>query len=295
VADVRLLPTLRGLAFLGVVLVFAWLGLRGRFDEVGDALRDTSLAGVGAGLLLVLVGLFATGLLWLRLMACLDGALPLVDGLATFFLGQLGKYIPGSVWSIGAQAELARRHTVDRRVTVAAGLLFLGYHVDTAVLLGALTLLAGGLESPWPDWVSWVALVGALAGLGPGVVRLLGRRVAGREVRLGWVDTVVVVGLMAVAWTAYAIALVLLSPDLPWGELAALGGAFAAAYAVGVVVVLAPAGVGAREAVFVLLLAPVTGVGPATALALLARVVHTAADGLSAAGWWLTARRARVR
>jgi len=291
VADIRLLPALRGLVFLAAVLVFAWIGLRGRFDEVGDALGDTSLAGAGAGLLLVLLGLFATGLLWLRLMACLDGALPLVDGLAKFFFGQLGKYIPGSVWSIGAQAELARRHAVPARVTVAAGLLFLAYHVETAVLLGALALLAGSLESPWPDWVSWVALALAVTGLVPGIVRSLGRRIAGREVRIGWADTVVVVGLMAVTWTAYACALVLMSPGLPWGELAALGGAFAAAYAVGVVVVFAPAGVGAREAVFVLLLAPVTGVAPATALALLTRVVHTGADALIAAGWWLAARR----
>lgn len=292
-ADIRLLPALRALVFLAAVLVFGWLGLRGRFDEVGEALMDTSLAGAGAGLLLVLLGLFATGLLWLRLMACLDGALPLVVGLAKFFLGQLGKYIPGSVWSIGAQAELARRHAVPARVTVAAGLLFLGYHVETAILLGALALLAGSLESPWPGWISWVALVVAVTGLVPGPVRLLGRRVAGREVRIGWADTVVVVGLMAVAWTAYACALVVMSPGLPWGEMAALGGAFAAAYAAGVVVVFAPAGVGAREAVFVLLLAPVTGVGPATALALLTRVVHTVADALIAAGWWLAARRVR--
>jgi hypothetical protein len=291
VADVRVVRTVGGFAFLAAVAVFAWLGLRGRWDEVGDALRDTSAAGVGAGLLLVLAGLLATGLLWLRLMACLDARLPATDGLAAFFLGQLGKYIPGSVWSIGAQAELARRHGVAARVTVAAGLLFLGYHVDTAVLVSALALLTGRLESPWPDWLSWVALVLAVTGLAPGVVRLLGNRVAGRAVRLGVVDTVVVVVLMTVAWTAYAGALVLLSPGLPWSDLAVLGGAFAAAYAVGVVIVFAPAGVGAREAVFVLLASPATGVGPATALALLARVVHTGADALLAGGWWLRARR----
>ncbi|MFA6299418.1 MAG: hypothetical protein WC642_09635, partial [Nocardioides sp.] len=81
-----------------------------------------------------------------------------------------------------------------------------------------------------------------------------------------------------------------LAPDLPWGDLMAFGAAFAAAYAVGVVVVLAPAGVGAREGVFVLLLTPVTGVAGATALALLARVVHTVADGLLAAIWSFAAR-----
>ena len=106
-------------------------------------------------------------------------------------------------------------------------------------------------------------------------------------------DTVVAVALMAVTWSAYAVALVLLSPGLPWHDVAAFGGAFALAYAVGVVIVFAPAGVGARETLFVLLFAPLTGVAAATALALLARVVHTVADGLMAAGWWYAARRVR--
>jgi uncharacterized membrane protein YbhN (UPF0104 family) len=299
VADLRSLtsrwmPALRGV-FLAAVLVFAWLGLRGRWDEVGDALRHVSPGGVLAALLLVLLGLLATGVLWWRLMARLDAPLPFVDGLATFFVGQLGKYIPGSVWSIGAQAELARRHSVPARATVTAGLLFLGYHVDTAVLLGAVTLLTGGLDSPWPDWVSWIGLALAVVGLLPAVVGAAGRRVAGRTVQLGWGDTALVVALMAIAWAAYAVALGLLAPGQPWSHLAAFAGAFAVAYAVGVVIVFAPAGVGAREAVFVLLLTPVIAVGPATALALLARVVHTAADALMAAGWWFAARRVGAR
>ncbi|MGD9960777.1 lysylphosphatidylglycerol synthase domain-containing protein [Nocardioides sp.] len=281
--------------FLGAVAAFAWFGLRGRFDEIGRALADTSLVGALAALVLVLVGLLSTGVLWLRLMVCLDARMPLVDALGTFFVGQLGKYLPGSVWSIGAQAELARRHGVPARTTVTAGLLFLGYHVDTAVLLAAGTLLAGGLESPWPSWLSWIAL-GVSAGLlMPALLRRLAGQVAGQQVRLGWMDTVWVVALMGVAWLAYAGALVLLRPGARWDELVALGAAFAAAYAVGVLVVFAPAGVGAREAVFVLLLTPVIGAAPATALALLARVVHTVADALMATGWALWARRSGSR
>jgi uncharacterized membrane protein YbhN (UPF0104 family) len=288
----RLLNILRP-AFLVAVVVFAWLGLRGRLDEVGDALRDTSLFGIVAALTLVLLGLGATGLLWLRLMSRLGARLPTHDGLATFFVGQLGKYIPGSVWSIGAQAQMAGRHAVPARATVAAGLLFLGYHVATAVVVGSVTALSGSLDPPWPAWVSVLVLVVSLVGLLPPVVSRLGRRVAGREVAIGLVDTMVVGVLMAAAWTSYAVALVLLSPGLPWWEVAAFGGAFALAYAVGVIVVVAPAGVGAREALFVMLLAPVTSVAAATALALLARVVHTAADAVMAAGWWYAARGRR--
>lgn len=277
--------------FLAAVVLFAWLGLRGRFDEVWEALAQTSLLGAAGAVLLVVLGLSATGILWLRLMTSLDAELPFVAGSAMFFVGQLGKYIPGSVWSIGAQADMARRHQVPPRVTVSAGLLFLGYHVDTAVFVGGLALISGRLDPSWPGWVGWVGLAVGLLGLTPGLVRLLGRTVGGREPRIGLVDTGVILALMTIAWACYAVALVLLSPSTPWHHLVALGGAFAISYAVGVVVVFAPAGVGAREAVFVLLVSPLTSVSEATALALVARVVHTAADASMAGGWWLAARR----
>lgn len=292
-ADRRFLPALRVL-FLVAVIIFSWLSLRGRFDEIGDALADTSVLGVLGALVLVCSGLAATGVLWLRLMAGLAAPLPYVDGSAMFFLGQLGKYIPGSIWSIGAQADMARRHQVPPRVTVTAGLLFLGYHVDTAVVVGALALISGRLDPSWPAWVAWVGLAVGLLCLTPGLVRLLARRIAGRDPGLRWSDTAVVIALMAIAWACYSAALVLVSPDTAsWNDVVALGGAFAISYAVGVVIIFAPAGVGARETVFVLLLTPMLSVADATALALLARVVHTAADALMAGGWWLVARRDR--
>ena len=111
-AESRYLPALRA-TFLVAVLAFAWLGLHDRTDEVGSALRATSARGVGLALALVLVGLLATGLLWRRLMATLGAALPVREGLATFFVGQLGKYIPGSVWSIGAQVQICLLYTSD--------------------------------------------------------------------------------------------------------------------------------------------------------------------------------------
>ncbi len=296
--DSRYLSALR-VAFLVAVLAFAWFGLHDRVGEVGAALAATSGLGVAGALVLVLFGLFATGVLWLRLMSAVGANLPLRDGLATFFVGQLGKYIPGSVWSIGAQAQMAGRRSVPPRATVAAGLLFLGYHVATAVVVGTGALLVGGLESPWPTWLSWLLLVGSLIGLLPAVVRRAGSRVARRPVCLGIGDTVVILGVMAVAWASYAAALVLLAPSFPWTDVAALGGAFALAYAAGVVIVLAPAGAGARDALLVVLLTPLLGVADATALALLARVVHLAADGTMAAGFWytarLTGRRAELR
>lgn len=292
--DSRYLTALR-VSFLVAVAVFAWYGLHDRLGQVGEALRATSAVGAAGAFVLVLLGLLATGFVWLRLMRAVGSEMPLRDGLATFFVGQLGKYIPGSVWSIGAQAQMAGRNAVPRRSTVAAGLLFLGYHVATGTAASSVVVLLGGLAVPWPQWVTVLLFVTSALGLLPVVVRLAGSRVAGRRVAVELGDTLVVLALMASAWAAYSAALVLLSPGQPWADSAAVGGAFALAYATGVLIVAAPAGFGAREALFVVLLTPLLGVGGATALALLARVAHTTADGAMAAGWWYGAHAARQR
>ena len=243
----------------------------------------------------MLAGLLATGLLWLRLMAALGADLPLREGLATFFVGQLGKYIPGSVWSIGAQAHMAGRLSVPPRTTVAAGLLFLGYHVATAV--------DGGRSRPAPRWPG-VAVAGV--GVGAPARRVggraaprrrppVGRRVAGRPVPSVSATPLVALALMATAWAAYSAGLVLLSPGLPWRDVVALGGAFALAYAVGVVIVLAPAGVGAREGLFVAAAHAAAGGRRRHRRGTAGPVVHTVADGVMAAGWWYAASGRAVR
>ena len=106
-----------------------------------------------------------------------------------FFVGQLGKYVPGSVWSIGAHAHLAARHGVPLRVTVGTSLMFLGLNLATAGLVVGVARrspargtpgcrLAGASARRWSR---------ALVGLLPPVVNRLGRlsRPARRRLRLG--------------------------------------------------------------------------------------------------------------
>lgn len=274
---------------------WAWWSMRGRWDEVGDALAETSAPGVIVAFVLVLGGLLATGIVWLRLLAAHGHRLPFGDGLSIFFLGQLGKYIPGSVWSIGVQAGLARAHGVPGRATAGASLVFLGVHVSTAVVLGGVLTLAGAVDPGVPTWMVYAALLAAAIGLLPAVVNWLGSLVSSPEgrLRLRWSDLAAALALMTAAWSAYSLALVGMLPDLDLSVTGPLAAAFALAYAAGVVVVLSPAGLGAREGTFVLLLAPVTGVAVATGVALLARVVHTVADFALAGLTFARARRGR--
>ncbi|HZD05860.1 MAG TPA: lysylphosphatidylglycerol synthase domain-containing protein, partial [Longimicrobiales bacterium] len=96
------------------------------------------------------------------------------------------------------------------------------------------------------------------------------------------------VALYTVNWILYAFAfwVLLRSFGLPGTALEGAS-AFAAAYVVGYLAVFSPAGLGVREGVLTLFLAPVTGQGAAVALSILARLWTTAVEVVPAGGLWL--------
>ena len=87
---------------------------------------------------------------------------------------------------------------------------------------------------------------------------------------------------MVVAWRCARAALVVLASEPTVSLALTLGTAFAVAFAVGVAVPIAPAGLGARDGVLLLLITPVLGAGPAAAVTVLARLARTVADFLLA-------------
>ena len=285
------------IGFLLLAVACAWWGFRGRWGEVGDAAAAVGSPRTGLAVVGALVGLALTGALWRSLLAALGSRLAPADAAAVFFAGQLGKYVPGSVWSFAAQADLGRRHGVPARASVAASALFLMVHTASGLLLGSV-LAAGGavttdLHRGW--WLLLAAL--AAASLAPPFLRRLGDRLAGAGVRtrLGAADLLRSLALMAAVWACYGASAWALLPGLTPEGLPTAVAAFALAHAAGVLLVVAPAGLGAREAVLVALLAPAVGVPAAAAGALLVRAAHTLADVVLAATMPATARRTRAR
>ncbi|TIC84212.1 lysylphosphatidylglycerol synthase domain-containing protein [Nocardioides sp. GY 10127] len=271
--------------FLAAVLVCAVVGMRGRLHEVASAVLGVSTGDLLLAGLLVAGGLWLTAGTWLRLLAAYGHRLTTREGSRIFFVGQLGKYLPGSVWSLGAHAELTRPHRVPVRTTVATGLLFLVVNLATAGLLAGALLATGAADLPVPGPLGALGAVGCLLVLSPPVVGALGTRLAHGDdaLRLTWVGALLLVARMSGTWLCYAGSVVVLAPEPGWALLGLATAAFAAAYVVGVLVVVAPAGVGARELALVALLAPAVGVGHATAIALVTRVLQTAADFAAAA------------
>lgn len=279
-------------AFLIAALTFAAWGLRSQWPEILVALRDVELWQWLAAGLACLVGTAVTGVTWTVILSGYGHRPGPLQTLPIFFVGQLGKYIPGNVWSFAAQAQMASESGVPPRTTVATGLLFLLINVCSAVIVGCVGALAGAITGlVQAPMLLLLAVVAALC-LTPFLLRAAAVALTGeRSWSAGWRYSVAVWLLMLLTWLAYGAAVVtLLPPGAADRALLTATSAFAVAYVLGVVVVIAPAGLGIREVVMTALLAPAVGVGAAGAAALLSRVLLTFVDFLLAAGTWLVRR-----
>jgi uncharacterized membrane protein YbhN (UPF0104 family) len=233
------------------------------------------------------------GMMWRTVLADLGSRLPLPAAARVYFVGQLGKYVPGSVWPLVVQTELGRDHRVPRRRTVAATLVSLLLAVLSALLLVLVALpLAPGVLPAGFGWAVLlvVPLVAVLhpSVVGAGMDRLL--RVLGREPlerRTSVAGTVLATLWAGGSWLCAGLQVFVLATALgaPAGpRLAALCvGGFALAWAVGFVVVVLPAGAGAREVALAAVLAGTLDRGSILVVVLLSRVLFTVVD-LGAAG-----------
>jgi uncharacterized membrane protein YbhN (UPF0104 family) len=276
------------IGFLLLALLLLALALRDNSDEALDAARDVGLGNALGSLVAVLVGLLASAMVWRALLADLGTQLSARPALHVFFLGQLGKYIPGSVFAIAAQMDLGRSHGAPRSRVGAASLLFMGVLVAAGLLTAAVAL---PLTSPQAlrdfAWVLLVLPLGLIALAPPVLTRLVGLllRVLRREPlerALSARGVGAATGWALAMWAAYGVHLwLLVRPQDTAGraDLLLLSlGAYALAWTAGFLFVIAPAGFGVREAALIAALAPVLDAPAALAVAGLSRVLMTLGD-----------------
>src|SRR4051812_17870811 len=190
--------------FVAVAVGLAVWALWSRWPEVVSALHRLDARDLVLAALATLLNAVLTGLAWRALLADLGFRLPFGLAARVFFVGQVGKYVPGSLWPMIVQAELAKRH-VARRSTVAATVVLLLLSGASALLVVLvafpLTPQGGGAT------VRWAALlvVPVAVLLYPGLLgRLLDRalRLVGRPPLEQW--TSVRGTAVATAWALAA-------------------------------------------------------------------------------------------
>ncbi|MCD0451185.1 flippase-like domain-containing protein [Actinocorallia sp. API 0066] len=256
-------------------------GVVSQWAAITDALSRMSPPGLAGSLIAGLAGLGCWMLGWRALLTGCGAPLPVRATTRIMFLGQLGKYVPGSVWALVGQVELARGYGVARTASGAATLLAMATTVATGCLTAAALLPLTSADAVRTYWWALTLTPVLLGCLHPRIVTWALNLVL-RAARRPLLDKPVPTRTMGAAvswtllgWACFSVHLWLL---LPSGSPALAGGAYALAYVIGFLVIFAPGGLGAREAALVLALAPVTGQAESLVVALASRAVLTAAD-----------------
>ena len=299
----RVLAVLR-IVLAVLVTVGVVVALAKNWDDVSADLRRMSSGVIALAFLVGCLPPMLTVVAWRRLLADLGSPIHLAPAGGIFFVGQLGKYVPGSVWAIVAQAEMAARLDVPRRRTAVTGLLNVGLAAVCGFIVGlpALPLLVTRDSTASTGWavllaapllvlVLWPRLLNAGIAFGLRVLRRepLEHRLSGRAVLF----TVV---CFCLSWTCSGVSVLVLAqtfvePGTDVGRLVlSTVSGFALAAALSMFTVVLPAGVGVREGLLVLLLGPVISVPAAAAVVVVARFMTVVADIVFAAGGWLWAR-----
>lgn len=214
-------------------------------------------------------------------------------GAQIFLVGQLGKYVPGSVWAYVLQLELGRRAGVARARIFAATVFSLAVVVVAALLAGGLAVPALGEANPDLSSLRWLYLLlpVALVCLHPRILtwavrqgfRMLGRPAPDHPIRKRAVLTSLAWALASyLAFGTHLWLLVRASTPISVSALPLTIGTMAIAMISGLFVFLLPSGAGVREAILVAGLGPFVGTGPAIALAAVSRVLLTIADLVTA-------------
>ena len=250
-------------------------------------------------------GTWLTMLGWKALLRDLGSDLHLAPASGVYFVGQLGKYLPGSLWSVLVQADIASRLKVPRRRTAVTGLLCLGLALATGFLVGlpaASYLLTR--DSTGSTGFDWWLLLGVpilvvlcvprlLNALIARMLRTLRREPLEHDLSAGAVLRAV--GLFILVWVAFGVHTLLLAravagdgdhPDLTG---AAMTG-YALSVSLGMVTIVLPAGLGAREGLLTLILSTAMPTPAAAAVAIMSRFIVTVVDVVAALAGWLYAR-----
>jgi glycosyltransferase 2 family protein len=288
---------------VGVVLVlFGGLAvaLGGGWERLREYQWQFEPWAVAASFAMLLLASVWAALSWFAVIKAFGVPLAARPSLRIYSTSNLGKYLPGKVWHAFARVYLAQQHGVpvalatttvltDIVLYIAAGLL------TAVVALPTVARAFGAAGGPLATSAALAAVVAGLALLHPAALNA-GFRLAGRvmprrsfpPIEASYTTILKIFVLYVVLWGLNSIALflsVLAVGSIELSNLPTVGAIFALSYLSGLIMPLAPAGLGVREGLMALLLAQLMPVPAAAAASVLVRGLQVAAEGVCAAAF----------
>lgn len=268
-------------AVAAVVIRMVWTALSRNWSEFRSLHMSFALrpGWIALSVLVILLSYASSVEAWRRILAGWGQRLAYGRAARVWLVANLGRYIPGKVWSVAGLMALAQRAGIEPWAAGASAFAIQAIAIGTAVALVA----AATPSAASPLRLSAAALVaaGTIALLTwPAAVRKVARYVTKAEkVRpLPLASVVESSALGLLSWMIHGTAFWLLVRGLGLPgtlPLMTAAGVFALGYILGLLALFAPGGVGVREVVLISQLTPSLGAGGAVALSLASRLVLT--------------------
>jgi uncharacterized membrane protein YbhN (UPF0104 family) len=256
---------LRHLLAIGFGVTVLWFGGRAIVEQWAAvrevrAAHPTRWGGVLLASLLTLGSYAVLIETWRRTVRAWGEALAYPTAARIWLVSNLGRYVPGKIWQIGAMSVLAERAGVSAAAAVGSALLVSLVHVVVGFVVVAVTgwrLLVDQLPDGAPLLPVLSVLVLALASLPwslPWAAALVGR-IRGRAVairRLPPAAIWIAAAGSAAGWLLFGAAFHILGAAVigrPTGDAGTTIAVFTLSYLAGFLALIAPGGIGVREGV----------------------------------------------
>lgn len=243
-------------SFAALVLFFAARSLATQWYKVEPRLSHIRFAWqwIGAATILVLIAyaLLIEG--WRRVLGAWDSRLPFPQAARIWFLSNLGKYVPGNIWSLTAMGVMARGQGVSALAAAGSSVIMQTVNLATGA---AIVMITGAklLGQPVLVGVSALILVVILLSaprflppLAVWIGSLIGKDILPPTVPATSIWTAAIASTLS--WLLYGLAFQLFVRGLLGtspGEISSYIAVYTAAYLLGFISPIAPAGLGVRE------------------------------------------------
>lgn len=284
-----------------ILLVFAIWAVQRNYAAIAEDLRSLPKWSLITAAIFTALAMAVSLQVWRALMAGLGSPLPVGPAAKIFFISQLGKYVPGTVWSVVVQMELGRDHRVPRRSAAAVGVLVLVIAGTAGLTVSAVLLPLAGDEALARFWWLYLVVPALYVGLHPRIVDKVMNRLLALVHRpplpqpLGRYALLTAIGWQVVTWMFLGLSVWVLLVGIgapPMRSLPIAVAGYALAYTLGMAAFILPAGAGVRDAVLIAALSSVVSAPTALTVALIVRCLSTLVD-LLFAGIQLAIHRAR--
>jgi glycosyltransferase 2 family protein len=271
---------LQGL-FIGVVLFFLIRTLVASWAQIiAFPWHFRALPLIGSLGVSIIAGVFWASV-WRLMVVQTGSSIAWADGVRVYLVSNLAKYVPGSIWGYVSRAYLGRDYGVTLARVGVSTVWEVGFAIVASLLLTVMALPFLPVKLPVRVFslVVAVAVISLILLLPPVFsrwMRFLGRSWPTAEsLVFRWHDFGMYLGaafltqvLVGTAFFLFAAALVDLSPRDWWG----LASAWSFSSTAGLVILLAPYGLGVREGVLTLFLRAFMPLGAAVLVALVSRL-----------------------